>query len=223
MQANTDQFELIEKDSIKILTRNPNKYLTLRYIHDELMEDRNIKDPIEKENFKNRLEMVLRYLPAKYNQININVNDGVLSACFTSNNEIPENNINNPYSPDEKYIIRFIVDENLNKYYSKKDFRGNNILHYLVLDSDYERIVKIFEYVDEYFTEENKEGITPINLIKDQRISNLFINHLLNHNVDNEYDILMLKDALENNKNGLLISQILIGILYGFLIFKLFF
>jgi len=218
MQANNDYFDLIEKESIKILTRNPNKFLTIRHIHDEIMEDLNLKNPIDKENFKNRVELVLRYLPAKYNYINIKVIDGVLSACFSSNDENNDSN-NTPYSEDEKYIIRFIVDENLKKFYSKKDFRGNNILHYLILDNDYDRIKKIFNNIDDLFLEENNEGLTPIEIIKDHRISNIYINYLMNKNNDNEYEILSLNEKRKDDKYEIRITQMVVGAIIGYLIF----
>lgn len=222
MQRSTDQFDIIEKESIKILTRNANKNLTLRFIHDELVEDMDIKDPIEKESFKNRLEMVLRYLPAKYDYINISVNEGILSASFSSNDDKEDKTKNDPYSPDEKYIIRFIVDEGIKKYYSKKDFRGNNILHYLVLDNDYDRILKIFDDIDVLFIEENNEGLTPIQIIKDIRISNLFINHLIENNLDNKYELMMLNNKLNSLNNGTYIIHIVIGVILGYLIFDKF-
>jgi hypothetical protein len=218
MQANNDYFELIEKESIKILTRNPNKFLTYRNIHDEIMEDLNLKNPIDKENFKNRVELVLRYLPAKYNYINIKVIDGVLSACFSSNDENNESK-NTPYSEDEKYIIRFIVDENLKKFYSKKDFRGNNILHYLILDNDYDRIKKIFNNIDDLFLEENNEGLTPIEIIKDHRISTLYINYLMNKNNDNEFEILSLNEKRKDDKYEIRLTQTVVGVIIGYLIF----
>jgi len=223
MQATNDYFEQIEKESIKILTRNPNKYLTYRYLHDEIIEDINIKDPIEKETFKNRVELVLRYLPAKYNYINIKVVDGILSACFSSNEEIQDSNKNTPYSEDEKYIIRFIVDENIKKYYSKKDFRGNNILHYLILDNDYDRIKKIFNYIDDQFIEENNEGLTPIEIIKDHRISSLYINYLMIKNINNEYEILLFNDKIKDIQYDNIIFKILIGAIIGFLLFTKYF
>jgi hypothetical protein len=196
-----DIFESIEEGIIKLLHENANKYLTYREIHSELLEDFDIKDPIIKEDFKKKIEIVLRSLSAnsnpKFRQIYIKIDEnGILSATFSKKE--PDDLINFPYSENEKYIIRFIVDENITKYFSKKDFRGNNILHYLVLDHDFERINKIFKNIEDLFLEENKEGLTPLELIRDVRISSLYIKYLFIKNNQNKCEILFLENEFKN-------------------------
>ena len=191
-----DIFNKIEKELMKILTRSPGVFKSQYDLYSELLEEfDDIKDPIEKDNFKIRFLLVLRKLPSIFDDIVVKNKNGILSAIYSiesldktletdSYEKIDTNDIS---MPSEIAVIRFIVDEKIEKYYSKKDYINNTLLHYLVNDSDYERINKIMgcNTLNLSFLDENDEGKTPLDLIKDIRISNLFIKELIKNNTDN--------------------------------------
>ena len=191
-----DIFNKIEKELMKILTRSPGVFKSQYDLYSELLEEfDDIKDPIEKDNFKIRFLLVLRKLPSIFDDIVVKNKNGILSAIYSiesldktletdSYEKIDTNDIS---MPSEIAVIRFIVDEKIEKYYSKKDYLNNTLLHYLVNDSDYERINKIMgcNTLNLSFLDENDEGKTPLDLIKDIRISNLFIKELIKNNTDN--------------------------------------
>jgi len=235
-----DIFNKIEKELMKILTRSPGVFRSQYDLYSELLEEfDDFKDPIEKENFKIRFLLVLRKLPSIFDDIVVKNNNGVLSAIFSiesldktleteSYEKIDSTNIS---MPSEIAVIRFIVDEKIEKYYSKKDYLNNTLLHYLVNDNDYDRINKIMgsNTLNLSFLDENDEGKTPLDLIKDIRISNLFIKELIQSNNDNFNKI----GSLEMKHNELLsdFNDIKIGITYSrifqtlfftFIIYKLF-
>ena len=64
-------FDNIEKDSIKILTRNVDKYMSIREIHNILHAEHN-PNMSEKEDFKYRVHLILSVLPSKLDGIKLN-------------------------------------------------------------------------------------------------------------------------------------------------------
>jgi hypothetical protein len=216
---NIDIFSDIGKKIAFFLHSNPNKDFTLREIHNELFEKFDLKNPSEKEDFKNKVEIVLRSLPSssdsRYKQIYVRIdNNGNLITSF-SKDEPNDINNNLSFSENDKNIINFIVDENLKNYFNK-DFKGNNILHYLIYYNDYIRLKKIYKLYDHLLMEENKEGLTPLEMIKDEKISSLFIHDLMVQNTDNEYEILNLNDKNKDLVYELRLTQIFVFILFAY-------
>lgn len=236
-----DIFNKIEKELMKILTRTPGVFRSQYDLYSELLEEfDDIKDPIEKDNFKIRFLLVLRKLPSIFDDIVVKNNNGVLNAIYSiesldktletdSYEKIDSTNIS---MPSEISVIRFIVDEKIEKYYSKKDYLNNTLLHYLVNDSDYDRINKIMgsNTLNLSFLDENDEGKTPLDLIKDIRISNLFIKELIQSNTDNfnkigslELKHDNLKSEVINLKIDLILTRFLEIIIFSYIGYKLFF
>ena len=236
-----DIFNKIEKELMKILTRTPGVFRSQYDLYSELLEEfDDIKDPIEKDNFKIRFLLVLRKLPSIFDDIVVKNNNGILSAIFSiesldktleteSYEKIDSTNIS---MPSEIAVIRFIVDEKIEKYYSKKDYLNNTLLHYLVNDNDYDRINKIMgsNTLNLSFLDENDEGKTPLDLIKDIRISNLFIKELIQSNTDNfnkigslELKHDNLKSEVINLKVDVLLTRFLELIIFSYIGYKLFF
>jgi len=120
-----DIFNKIEKELMKILTRTPGVFRSQYDLYSELLEEfDDIKDPIEKDNFKIRFLLVLRKLPSIFDDIVVKNNNGVLNAIYSiesldktletdSYEKIDSTNIS---MPSEIAVIRFIVDEKIEKY-----------------------------------------------------------------------------------------------------------
>ena len=236
-----DIFNKIEKELMKILTRTPGVFRSQYDLYSELLEEfDNIKDPIEKENFKIRFLLVLRKLPSIFDDIVVRNNNGILSAIYSiesldknletdSFEKIDSTNI---IMPSEISVIRFIVDEKIEKYYSKKDYLNNTLLHYLVNDNDYDRINKIMgsNTLNLSFLDENDEGKTPLDLIKDIRISNLFIKELIQNNSDNfnkigtlEIKYNELKSEVVNMKVDIIFTRFMEVIIFSYIAYNLLF
>lgn len=233
-------FNKLEIDILKVLTKEPGVYMNQFTIYRNLIDELDIKDPSEKENLKVRFLLVLRGLSSIFDDISVINKDGILSACFTDNDFLPKtddnviNNVNvnindvkdTVIMPSEKSIIEFIVDENLEKYYSKVDCKGNTILHSLVLQNDFERFKKLYLRKNLSLFDENNDGNTPIDLISDIKFSNLFIKKILNDATNNRNDIfksinydnniLLSKIEELNNKYNRLIQSIPIFFTLGF-------
>ena len=98
--------------------------------------------------------------------------------------------------PLEKEVINWIVDNNIDYSITKKDLKGNSILHYLVQQNDVDRINKVlFRYDSLSFYSENQDGVKPIDLINSVKISNIVISQL---NDKQEYLINEIKKLNEN-------------------------
>ena len=235
-----DIFNKIEKELMKILTRTPGVFRSQYDLYSELLQEfDDIKDPVEKENFKIRFLLVLRKLPSIFDDIIVKNNNGILSAIFSM--ESSEKNLemdsyekidtNDISMPSEIAVIRFIVDEKIEKYYSKKDYLNNTLLHYLVNDSDYERINKIMgcNTLNLSFLDENDEGKTPLDLIKDIRISNLFIKELIKNNTDNfnkigklEIKYKDLESEIVNMNTNMVMTKFIVMIMFFYIGYTIF-
>ena len=197
----TDIFDKIETNLMMVLTKEPDRKFNQYELYSELLKKMQINDPIEKENLKYRFFIVLKRLSVTYDKdVKVINEDGILKAAFISD---IENNIfeeeSTEYINDEKIetpsdisLVRFIIDENIEEYITKKDFEGNSILHTLVLYNDFERFKKIYTRENLSIFDLNNKNQTPIDLINDFKFSNLLITDLLKNNIKNknEYKIL---------------------------------
>ena len=196
----TDIFDKIETNLMMVLTKEPDRKFNQYELYSELLKKMQINDPIEKENLKYRFFIVLKRLSVTYDKdVKVINEDGILKAAFISD---IENNIfeeeSTEYINDEKIetpsdisLVRFIIDENIEEYITKKDFEGNSILHTLVLYNDFERFKKIYTRENLSIFDLNNKNQTPIDLINDFKFSNLLITDLLKNNIKNknEYNI----------------------------------
>jgi hypothetical protein len=216
---NNNIFLKLEYDTMKILTKSPGEMLSQYTIYDKLLEDYeyDIKDPIEKEDFKMKFLIILRKLSFTYENVSVINNNKILCAGFDVSNdgkdffeklELNKNNdteydeikedIPNKDMPSEIRVIQFIVDEKLENFYDKKDYNGNTILHNLILYSDFERVKKIINNQNIlFFDTKNKNGNTPVDLITDIRISNLIIKEIINNTSLIEGDVIVLEEKVE--------------------------
>jgi len=211
--ASNDIFLKIEYDIMKILTKSPGVMLSQYTIYDELLKDYdcNTKDPIQKEDFKMKFLIILRKISFTFENVSVINNNKILSAGFnvlndgkdyfkeTELNEDKDTEYdNNKNMPSEIHVIQFIVDEKLEKFYDKKDYNGNTILHNLVLYSDYDRVKKIINNKNIlFFDTKNNNGNTPVDLISDIRISNLIIKEIINNVSFMETDVEVLEEKIQ--------------------------
>ena len=90
------------------------------------------------------------------------------------------------------------MDENIEKYYSKKDCDENTILHKLVLYNDLERFKKIYLRDDVSLNDLNNNNKTPIDLITDVKFSNLVILYLIEDSKKTEFELFEIKNTIRS-------------------------
>ena len=236
-----DIFDKLETNMMKVLTKEPDRLFTQYELYAKLLDEQEIKDPIEKENLKFRFLIVLRKLSSTFDGVQILNKNGILNATFktvdklddssdkkndfdlNSDKDYLEDDIKENHNdmPSEISVIQFIIDENITKYYSKKDYDGNTILHKLVLYNDLERFKKIYLRDDVSLYDLNNNDKTPIDLITDIKISNLLISHLIEDSKNSEYELLEMKNTIKSLDNELCKLYLQIKYLYEYLIFYL--
>ena len=214
-----DIFDQLEKEISIVINSEPNRSFSLNELHSNLFSKRNLKDPIEKEDFKKKVTILFNIIRSRFDFVKIIKKNGVLYVSNIENDENDENDENNSDEkknvsceklleeelkeetnsydfPSEYESIQYMVDNNIKKYYSKKYNDGNTILHKLVIYGDFERFKKIYKNNDLYINEINNNGKTPIELNSDIRFLNLLITDLLEINKYREHDIINLKNAM---------------------------
>jgi hypothetical protein len=201
----TNTFSKLEADIMKVLTKNPGIFLSQYKIYDQILENYEIKDPIERDNFKFRFLAVLRQMSSLFEGVSILKKDDIIYTAFEiepknedkyySESEINQDKEKNGEMPSEIAVINFIIDEGMDSYLSRIDYKGNTILHNLVIVNDLERIKKCFSKIEHTLEKANKDGCTPIDLISDFKINNFFMNHILQKfkEQEMEYDFLLKK------------------------------
>ena len=178
-------FTKLEIDIVKIVTQEDGKYLSQFDIYRKLLKDSDLKNPVEKEELKEKFQYVLRRIPSMFKHIDLINKEGVISLRFNLGDECDEHDKSHEHDEEfgkplnEYSVIKFIIDENIFKYFSYKDEKGNTILHNIVLYNDLERFKQIYLRSDISLLDENDNGETPIDLITDFKISNFLIKKLL--------------------------------------------
>lgn len=211
-------FIKIETEIMKILSRNPGNFVNQYSLYQQLLVEYELKDPVEKEDFKMKFLIVLRQLSSVFNNISIKNENGIFSAglfikddvniTVQEEKETTEDTTNDKF--DDTFdnlllsrknmnsskntlfdiaVINFIVDEDIYYYFNRKDYQGNSILHNLVIANDYERTKKIYHRNDISFQDENNEGLTPLHYIQDVRIACLAIDKLMIENYDHAMEL----------------------------------
>jgi len=208
----TNTFSKLEADIMKVLTKNPGIFLSQYKIYDQILENYEMKDPIEKDNFKFRFLAVLRQMSSIFDGVSMLKKDDIIYTAFNietnknqdkdfSFSEINQEKEKNGEMPSEMAVINFIIDEEMDNYLSRTDYNGNTVLHSLVIVSDLERIKKSFLKLEDMMEKKNKDGYTPIDLISDFKISNFFMNHIFQKfkEQDIEYDYLLKRHNIMIN------------------------
>lgn len=145
----------------------------------------------------------------------INSNTNIGMSIDENMDEMINKNINpiENKMPLEIDVINFILDESKNdsymlKFFNKKDYNNNTLLHNLILNNDYDRIKKSFDRLYQMTEQKNNDDKTPIELISDVRISNLFLSEIIKINKDLEYELVLMEDKhnVVSNNNSFLIK-----------------
>jgi len=74
-----------------------------------------------------------------------------------------------------KNMYEYIIDNQLYRFLSLKDLKGNNIFHILFLNNDIERILKIINYDNYLFLYKNNDQKTPLQLTNDADILKMVV------------------------------------------------
>jgi hypothetical protein len=209
----TYNFEKLETNIMKVLSRSPDTYMSQYEIYNKLCENFELKDPVEKENLKFRFLIVLRQLSSIFDGVSVLNKNGIFSAgFFTEDDKLDsqdqdfvsvEPEAESSKLPDDLSVVRFIVDENIKEFYNRRDYQGNTILHTLVIHSDFERIQKIIETESCSFSDKNNKGETPLDLISDFKVNNLITKNILDQISDLEYDVMTLKSKNSELENSI--------------------
>lgn len=183
-----NNYEKIELECMKVLTSKPDIYISQYDIYNKVYEKFDIKDPIDKDNFKYKFLIVLRALSTVYPDVSISNKDNILYLSFSMNKEAKNNlapdlnfkdNQTKVDLPTDISVIQFILDQGLSEFYFQKDYLGNNLLHYLVIHNDLDRLSKHYFRLKNMLFDKNNDGKTAIDLISDVRISNFYISLLI--------------------------------------------
>jgi hypothetical protein len=81
-------FKKIEIEIMKILSRNPGNFVNQYILYNGLLENFEINDPLEKDNFKMKFLIVLRQLSSIFNNVTIKNDGGIFSAGLFMKDEI---------------------------------------------------------------------------------------------------------------------------------------
>ncbi len=187
-------YEQLESKIAKYLTRKPNQLFNHRFLVNEISADLDLKDPNLLKKLKDDIGIVMRFLK-KYDNFDVIEENGSINVVYMTQTDDskkiyeiidPPSLDDDPLSKhDDKNIqsglavAQFIIDNNLKEFYQQEDYKGNTALHYLMIDGDLSRSKKIIKIDEASLLKKNSEGDTPIDLIKDLRISNSLINDIL--------------------------------------------
>lgn len=195
----------LQTNIMKILTRNSGQYLSQFEIYNNLLDDLELKDPVEKENLKIRFLMILRQLSYFFDDVKVVNKNEVLYVAFSPEKgssvediKVPEETTENKM-PSEMAVINFIIDNRIKDYYFKKDYNGNTILHSLVIANDIERIEKLYYEFEKFVSEKNNLGETPLDLISGFKVNNFFLKRMSEQIKKQELEIQKLRDLEKNN------------------------
>jgi hypothetical protein len=242
----------IETECIGLLTANIGKKYTELEIYNHLHSIYNFRNPNLNKQLSFYVMVNLKTLETEFDHVYSTIENnkklyyfspnGIITSNNDNNNETKEsdtlnkNELNNKTTnillnkydlPDKHAIANFIVDENLCDYIPRNDINGNNICHDLIMFNEFERLNKILQTYYYLIYEENNDKLTPIDLITDIKISNMFIKNLLKNNKNIEYKMNEYKNCMDLNFNILenkinKIFDIMIVFLFIFLFILIF-
>ena len=237
-------YDLVEKECMKVLLLNPNKSESYNSIFNKISEKDNIKsiignNPILLEELKIITYDVVNHLSIRQNNVVVSNNNGILKACYTTDSNTIEDNdivVNESKLETDKdkdsisiiSVIEFILINKLEDHYYRQDHLGNTILHYLILHNRLDYIKKYFDILMIMINTNNNNDNTPIDLIKSIEISNFFLKYMINKNqynvniFNNEMNIMnIMNNKISNQINKIINIIIMIMILFIIVIYNL--
>jgi len=170
------EFSDVEKEVMLFISRNAGKLCSIESIFNDIIEDRNIKNPEIKNDLKIKLDIVLRQLDSDQKNVTVKKINNKYLAGFNikSSDNIPELQINKfdsttDFSNTEqmaKSMFEYIIDNDIN-YQIKPDCNGENLLFIGIKLGDTNRVNKLINKYSMSFFHKNKDGISVLDLIKD--------------------------------------------------------
>lgn len=200
MSQSTYSYEQLESKIARYLTRKPDQLFSHRFLVNEISSELDLKDPALLRKLKDDIGIVMRFLK-KYDNFDVIEDNGSLNVVYMTqlddSKKIYEM-VDPPSKDGEKdtqgiqsglAVAQFIVDNNLNNFFQQKDHKGNTALHYFMIHGDSDRAEKLIKIDESGLLEKNAEGNTPIDLIKDIRLSNSLLRDLLSNKLKTQNKI----------------------------------
>jgi len=195
-------YDKLESKIARYLTRKPDQLFSYRFLVNEISLELDLKDPTLLKKLKDDIGIVMRFLK-KYDNFDVIEENGSLNVIYMTQSDDSKKiyEMVDPPSLDGEMdkqdiqsglaVAQFIVDNNLNDFFQQKDHKGNTALHYFMIHGDSDRAEKLIKIDESSLLQKNSEGDTPIDLIKDIRMSNSLLREILS-------DKLKIQNKIEN-------------------------
>ena len=210
-------FQDVEKDIMLFISRNAGKLCSIHHIFNDIIDDRDIKNPDIRKDLKTKINIVMSQLDSKQNDVTVikKNNEYLVGYNIKTNNKSEKiNNLSeetNETSLEEtnsteniaKTMFEYIVDNDIN-YTIKNDLIS--ILFIGISLNDFERVEKFINKYSISLFQKNKDNKSVLDLIPDSPMIKFCIK-------ENNNEIRRLKDR-ENEllKNILNLNNELISI-----------
>jgi len=191
----------IENAIMMVLISKDGILLKQNQIYSNVVDKLDINTNFIHYTFKYKFLFVLRNLMSKYDDVKVINENNIFSAIYNSNKDADKNSytidLNEvPINLDSSDLDAYIIDNDITEEFNFIDPNNNNtIYHNIVSNNNYFQIKKLINDNKFNFTVKNIDNKTPIDLINNQQISNLFIKELFNKISSLEKDIEIIKNC----------------------------
>ena len=211
-------FQDVEKDIMLFISRNSGKLCSIHHIFNDIIDDRDIKNPDTRKDLKTKINIVMSQLDSKQNNVTVIKKNNEYLVGYNiktddkTNTDISKliindmtNSTEETYSTENiaKTMFEYIVDNDIN-YTIKNDLIS--ILFIGISLNDFERVEKFINKYSISLFQKNKDNKSVLDLIPDSPMIKFCIK-------ENNNEIRRLKDR-ENEllKNILNLNNELISI-----------
>jgi hypothetical protein len=211
-------FQDVEKDIMLFISRNSGKLCSIHHIFNDIIDDRDIKNPDTRKDLKTKINIVMSQLDSKQNNVTVIKKNNEYLVGYNiktddkTNTDISKliindmtNSTEETYSTENiaKTMFEYIVDNDIN-YTIKNDLIS--ILFIGISLNDFERVEKFINKYSISLFQKNKDNKAVLDLIPDSPMLKYCIK-------ENNNEIRRLKDR-ENEllKNILNLNNELISI-----------
>jgi hypothetical protein len=211
-------FQDVEKDIMLFISRNPGKLCSIHHIFNDIIDDRDIKNPDTRKDLKTKINIVMSQLDSKQNNVTVIKKNNEYLVGYNiktddkTNTDISKliindmtNSTEETYSTENiaKTMFEYIIDNDIN-YSIKNDLIS--ILFIGISLNDFERVEKFINKYSISLFQKNKDNKSILDLIPDSPMIKYCIK-------ENNNEIRRLKDR-ENEllKNILNLNNELISI-----------
>jgi len=207
-------FQDVEKDIMLFISRNSGKLCSIHHIFNDIIDDRDIKNPDIRKDLKTKINIIMSQLDSKQNNVTVIKKNNEYLVGYNikttdTNTDIPQLIINSSLEETNsteniaKTMFEYIVDNDIN-YTIKNDLIS--ILFIGISLNDFERVEKFINKYSISLFQKNKDNKSVLDLIPDSPMIKYCIK-------ENNNEIRRLKDR-ENEllKNILNLNNELISI-----------